>query len=176
MRLRHAKTLITGKPGVGKTTLVQKVIERMGAIHIAGFITAEIRSGGSRTGFALKGMNGSRAILAHTNIHSRHRVARYGVDIDGFEAFLAALDLMNPDAGLIVIDEIGKMELFSQGFRRLVHDVLKTDKPMLATISLTGNAFIRDIKRRPDIHLLEVTPANRNDLVEAIVDRSQILL
>ncbi len=173
MRLRHAKTLITGKPGVGKTTLIQKIIERMRSVNMAGFCTAEIRCGGSRLGFELQGLNGERRTLAHIDIDSRHRVGRYGVDTNGFEAFLAELDLLNPDVELIVIDEIGKMELFSNRFRGLVHNTLNSDKQVLATIPLKGNEFIREIKQRLDIHLLEVTHGNRDRLTEAIVEGLQ---
>ena len=171
MRLRHAKTLITGKPGVGKTTLVQKIIKRMGSINMAGFYTSEIRSAGSRLGFELQGLNGGYRTLGHVEIDSRHRVGRYGVDKDGFEEFLATLDLLNPDVELIVIDEIGKMELFSYRFRSLVCDALSADKQVLATIPLKGDEFIREIKQRLDIKLLEVTHANRDRLPAAIVER-----
>lgn len=88
MRLRHAKTLITGKPGVGKTTLVYKIIKRMGSVNMAGFCTSEIRCTGSRLGFELQGLSGGRRTLAHMDIDSRHRVGRYGVDTNGFETFL----------------------------------------------------------------------------------------
>jgi len=62
------------------------------------------------------------------------------------------------------------MELFSNRFRNLVCDALNTDKQVLATIALKGNDFIREIKQRLDIHLLEVTHANRNRISEAILD------
>jgi len=68
MRLRHAKTLITGKPGVGKTTLVQKIIKRMGSVNMAGFYTTEIRYSGSRLGFVLQGLNGGCRTLANVDI------------------------------------------------------------------------------------------------------------
>ena len=170
MHLRHAKTLITGKPGVGKTTLVQKIIKRMASANMAGFCTSEIRGTGSRLGFELQGLNGGRRTLAHVEIDSQHRVGRYGVDKDGFEKFLATLDLLNPCVELIVIDEIGKMELFSNRFRNLVRDALNADKQVLATIPLKGNDFIRKIKLRIDIHLMEVTHVNRDRLPEAIVE------
>ena len=111
----------------------------MRSVHMAGFITAEMREKGSRLGFELQGLNGLRRILAHVEINSRHRVGRYGVDTDGFEEFLGALDLRNPGVELIVIDEIGKMELFSKLFRGFVCDVLNSDKPVLATIPLKGD-------------------------------------
>ena len=169
MLLRHEKTLITGAPGVGKTTLVQRIVDRMESVHLAGFYTAEMRSRGSRVGFELRGLNGERSTLAHVEIHSRHRVGRYGVDTIGFEAFLETLDLLSPDVELIVIDEIGKMELFSSRFRRLVLDVMSSDKGVLATIPMKGSQFIREIKQRPDIHLFEVTHGNRDRLPEAIL-------
>ena len=174
MWLRHAKTLITGKPGVGKTTLVQKIIKQMGSINMAGFYISEIRSTGSRLGFELLGLNGVRRTLAHVDIDSQYRVGKYGVDKDGFENFLATLDLLNPYVELIVIDEIGKMELFSIFFRNLVCDALKADKQVLATIALKGNDFIHEIKQRLDIHLLEVTHSNRDRLPEAIVEGIEI--
>ena len=170
MRLRYDKTLITGKPGVGKTTLVQKIIERIRSVNMAGFYTAEIRSKGSRLGFELQGLNGKRRTLAHVDIHSRHRVGKYGVHTGGFEEFLETLDLMNPDVELIVIDEIGKMELFSNRFRSLVCDALNSDKQVLASIPIKGNEFIREIKQRLDIHLFEVTHGNRDHLPNAVVE------
>ena len=173
MRLRHAKTLITGKPGVGKTTLVQKIIKLMASVNMAGFCTSEIRGTGSRLGFELQGLNGGSRTLAHVEIDSQHRVGRYGVDKDSFEKFLATLDLLNPCVELIVIDEIGKMELFSNRFRNLVHDALNADKQVLSTIPSKGNAFTRKIKQRPDIQLVEVTHANRDRLPGAILEGLQ---
>ena len=170
MRLRHAKTLVTGKPGVGKTTLVQKIIERMRSVNMAGFCTAEIRCLGSRLGFELQGLNGERRTLAHVEIDSRNRVGRYGVDTNGFEEFLETLDLLNPNVELIVIDEIGKMELFSKRFRSLIRSTLNSDKQVLASIPLKGNEFILEIKQRLDIHLLEVTHGNRDHLLGEIVE------
>ena len=92
------------------------------------------------------------------------------MDTLGFEEFLATLDLLNPAVELVVIDEIGKIELFSNRFRNLVRDALNADRQVLATIALKGNDFIREIKQRLDIRLLEVTHANRNHLLEAILD------
>ena len=145
----------------------------MRLVNMAGFCTAEIRGMGSRLGFELQGLNGERRTLAHVEIDSRNRVGRYGVDTNGFEEFLAALDLLNPDVELIVIDEIGKMELFSGRFRNLVRNALNSDKQVLASISLKGNEFIREIKQRLDIHLLEVTHHNRNRLPKAIMEGLQ---
>ena len=92
------------------------------------------------------------------------------LDTGGFEEFLEILELLNPDVELIVIDEIGKMELFSDRFRSLVRDVLNSNKQLLAVSVLEGEGFIRDIKQRSDIHLLEVTQGNRERLPEEMVE------
>ena len=121
-------------------------------------------------GFELRGLNGKCRTLAHVDIPSRHRVGKYGVHTGGFEEFLETLDPMNPGVELIVIDEIGKMELFSNRFRSLVCDALNSDKQVLASIPIKGNEFVREIKRRLDIHLFEVTYGNLDHLRDAIVE------
>ena len=155
---------------MGKTTLVRKIVERMESVPMAGFYTTEIRSQGYRSGFELQGLNGDRRVLAHVGMESRHRVGKYGVDTAGFEVFLEKLDLLNPHVALIVIDEIGKMELFSKRFHTLIRNVLDTNKLLLASIALQGKGFIQEIKQRPDVHLLKVTRNNREHLVAAVLD------
>lgn len=85
MRLKHDKTLITGKPGVGKTTLVTKIVERMRPVRAVGFHTSEIRIRGSRVGFELYGLNGRHRTLAHVDFRNEDRVGKYKVDKRGFE-------------------------------------------------------------------------------------------
>jgi nucleoside-triphosphatase len=169
MRLKHPKTLITGRPGVGKTTFVREVLDRLQPISAAGFFTAEIRPGGRRLGFELRSLTGEHRILSHVNISNAPRVGKYGVDIKGFEEFLLDLDLLGAAVELVVIDEIGKMELLSRRFQTLIIDLLDSDKPLLATIALTGGGLIRKIKQRPDIFVVEITPGNRDRRVGEIV-------
>jgi nucleoside-triphosphatase len=169
MLLKHHKTLITGKPGVGKTTIIQKAVSRMGDVRAGGFYTSEIRVKGARLGFELRGLDGGRRTLARVDFDSRDRVSKYGVDTEGFEEFLGTLDLMHPDIELIVMDEIGKMELFSNLFRALVRKALDSDKDLLASIALEGEGFIRAVKERTGVHLFEITRSNREQLLEEIV-------
>ena len=163
--------LITGQPGSGKTTLVQKIASSLQDLCPAGFYTAEIRASGVRQGFELVSFFGERRILSHTTIGGPHRVGKYGVDIPGFEEFCARLPLFVPPHLLIIIDEIGKMECMSAHFRQIVERALVSDTIFLATIALRGDGFIESVKRRSDIELVLVSPGNRHALPGLIVQK-----
>ncbi len=166
-----ANLLLTGRPGVGKTTLVRQVLEKLSDIPAAGFYTSEIRSGGRRLGFRVVTLDGQEAVLAHVETRSHYRVSRYGVDIVAFEE--VALPSLTPGshACLVVIDEIGKMECFSRAFREAVVRVLDADSPVLATVALQGDRFIERLKSREDVELIEITPANRDHLAGELACR-----
>lgn len=165
---RTKNLLITGRPGVGKTTLIKELARRVMRLNPVGFYTEEIRQQGVRQGFALVSFEGRRSTLSHVSVSSRHRVGRYGVEVVGFEHFLEAIDFHRARARLIIIDEIGRMELFSEKFRRLLKQVLDSSKPVVATIALKGTGPIEEIKHRRDSTLIELTVKNRDSLGETL--------
>ncbi len=165
------RILVTGLPGVGKTTLVCAAVAALGERHPVGFYTTEIREQGVRTGFELVDLAGRRGTLAHVGLRSPHRVGRYGVDVEGLDRFLDSIPWLAPGAGLVVIDEIGKMECCSASFRALVGRILDSDACLLATIARQGSGLIAEVKQRPDVELVEVTMRNRDALVGEIVRR-----
>ncbi len=116
--------LLTGKPGTGKTSLIKQAIAGMGG-KAGGFYTEEIRTQGVREGFRLVTLDGEDAILAHVNTRSPYRVSKYGVDIGAIERIgVPALHKAAQQCDLVVIDEIGKMELFSAKFREAVFQMI----------------------------------------------------
>jgi nucleoside-triphosphatase len=161
--------LITGLPGVGKTTLIRNVCDKLSGINLAGFYTSEIREAGIRKGFELVDFNGERQLLSHVDIESQFRVGKYRVDIAGFEKYLDNSGLLTLTSQLVVIDEIGKMECLSPKFVTLVNELLASKKMVLATIALKGGGVIGEIRRRQDIQLFEITPRNRNLLASEIL-------
>ena len=161
--------LITGLPRTGKTTLIMRLAESLPDRKIAGFYTQEIRKGGQRQGFELVDFEGGRQVLSHVSIKSPHRVGKYGVDVDGFERYLGRVDLIHSGSDLLVIDEIGKMECLSQQFVRLVDRLLTGDTPLVATIAMKGGGVIAEIKRRSDVRIMELTPANRDRLLPELI-------
>jgi nucleoside-triphosphatase THEP1 len=164
------KILITGSPGSGKTTLVCEVARNL--VSVRGFYTREIRERGRRVGFSLSVLGGKELTLAHVGIRSRHRVGKYGVDVKSFEtAVCPEINSALCEDSIIVIDEIGKMELFSQKFRQTVLRALDSSLPVLATIYRGTNPFTDSVKARPDVKLIELAKANRDELAKVLLRR-----
>lgn len=161
------RILVTGHPGVGKTTLIRQVARDLAHLRPVGFYTTEVREAGVRRGFDWVSLDGRRGRLAHVELRSPHRVGKYGVDVAGFEQFLD--DVRWSNARLVVIDEIGKMECVSESFQLLVRRLLDSDTPLLATVASTGGGLIGDVKRRPDFRLIKLTRRNRDSLAAEIL-------
>ncbi len=166
----HSKnSLITGLPGVGKTTLIKKVSEELKRFQPVGFYTAEIRRGGQRLGFELISLDGNRSLLSHVEIKSPYRVGKYRVDIRGFERFLDSIPFMDSSNRLIILDEIGKMECLSDRFKRFLKEALNSEEWVIATIALKGTGLIEEVKQRKDVKIFEISEMNRDHLPEEIV-------
>jgi nucleoside-triphosphatase len=173
----RSNLLLTGPPRVGKTTLVLRALDRLPPSAACGFVTREIRRDGRRVGFAVETLAGESAILAHVDIRSRYRVGRYGIDLAAFETLaLPGVDPAHATAPLIVIDEIGKMECLSARFRELVVAAIGSDRAVLATITLSGDRFVEDLKVRPEVTLVHVTQQNREELAGQVVSWAQEVL
>jgi len=156
--------LLTGRPGTGKTSLIRRVLVGFKG-RTGGFYTEEIRSQGIRQGFRLVTLDGQTAVLAHVDIRSPHRVSKYGVDIAGLERVgVSALLRATKENGLIVIDEIGKMELFSGNFRKVVSQIIDSGQRVLGTIMLSSNPWADEIKRHPRVNLITLTRDNHQQV------------
>jgi nucleoside-triphosphatase len=162
---------MTGVPGCGKTTVIRKVVSAL-EIPASGFYTAEERSArGARTGFSIRTLDGRSATLAKVGLESQYRVGRYGVDLESVDHLAVESIKVKDGPHLIVIDEIGKMECFSSLFRQAVEAALESVNPVLGTIAVRGSDFIRKIRSRPDVSLMEVTRENRDRLTKILTER-----
>ncbi len=170
MNSERKNLLITGLPGVGKTTLIKKLSEALKRCHPVGFYTEEIREGGVRKGFELINLEGKKGLLSHKEIKSTYQVGQYKVDIKGFEEFLGSISFFSPFTRLIIIDEIGKMECFSLRFQEILKEILDSERWVIATIALKGSGLIAEVKKRKDVQLFEITKKNRDSLSKEISD------
>lgn len=169
MQKRHL--LITGPPGCGKTTLLMRLAHHFQDRSLAGFYTEEIRTDGIRQGFSFKSLDGREGILSHIRFKKGPKVGRYGVDVAGFNAFLAALNLTRSDASLVLIDEIGKMECLSSVFVELMRALFISDKTVIATVAARGHGFIQEVKERKECELVTISPNTRERMFEELVIR-----
>ncbi len=165
--------LLTGRPGIGKTTVIKEVVDRLGG-RAGGFYTAEIRKGGRRQGFKIVTLEGQEGVLSHVNIKGSPRVSRYGVNLKDLEEIgVAALRRAIAEADFVVVDEIGKMELFSDAFRKAVMEAIESDKIVLGTVMATRHPWVDALKALPQVTVLELTVANRDRMVQLVVERLQ---
>jgi nucleoside-triphosphatase len=166
--MKTCAILVTGPPRSGKTTLVMRLLERLpqGGARAAGFYTEEIRERGARRGFRLVSLAGEESTLSHVDFKGPHRVGKYGVDVEGFERFLAGISFEGAD--LAVVDEIGKMEVISPRFRELIRRLLASGKALVATIGLGGDAFMEEVRRTPGARVIALSPRNRGEALEEV--------
>lgn len=157
--------LLTGKPGTGKTSLIKQVVAELKG-QAGGFYTEEIRAQGTRLGFRLTTLDGQEAVLAHVNSPSQYRVSKYGVDVESLDRVgVSALRGAVEQSDLVVVDEIGKMELFSPRFREVVLALISSGKKVLGTIMLNPHPWADTIKRHPQVKLVELTRDNHTQVL-----------
>jgi nucleoside-triphosphatase len=167
------RILLEGRPDVGKTTVIIRLVPllRAAGVPLGGFLTRERRERGRRVGFELETLDGGRGVLADVDIRGGPQVGRYGVSLRDLE-WLAVPELSNvPDGGVAIIDELGKMELASEAFREAVLVLLERPVSVIATVHADRHPFTDEVKRRPSITVVAVTPGNRDDLPHQLAAR-----
>ena len=162
--------LLTGVSGVGKTTVIRKVAMALRQQHhIGDLYTEEMREAGTRKGFRLTAFNQHQGVIAHEGFDSRKRVGKYGVDVATIGYLAAGALISDVPIEIYLIDEIGKMECLSDIFVERTLALLTSEGPLIATVAKQGGGLIEMVKQWPGSELWEITRANRDSLVEEIL-------
>jgi nucleoside-triphosphatase len=166
------RLLLEGRPGSGKTTAARRTAELLteAGVSCTGFLTGEIRERGRRVGFEIETLAGDRGVLAHVSLPGPPRVGRYGVDLGALER-IALPVLRSPGRGVVVVDELGKMELASEAFRDAVSELLERDTALLATVHVFRHPFTDALKGRPGIEIVRIARSSRDELPKRLVQR-----
>jgi len=168
MKITSDRIAITGKPGCGKTTLCKKIAEKA-RDKTGGLITEEIRESGKRVGFRLEDLaTGETGLLSHVRDCSGPKVGKYSVCLDQLDAFVArAIESGSKEKDLLIIDEIGPMELKSERFVNSVEETLESDTACLFTVHRSSkHPLVERIK--DECQLIKLTRKNRDKIFEKI--------
>ena len=161
--------LLTGAPGAGKTTVIKRALDSV-ELSAGGFYTEEIRGKGARQGFRLVTLDGEAAILAHVDIRGRQRVSRYGVDVEAVDRVGAgAIGSALRQRDVVVIDEIGKMELCSERFRDAVLEAIASGRKVLGTIMQAHHPWADEIKGRDGVNIVTLTRSNHEEVLADVL-------
>jgi nucleoside-triphosphatase len=179
--LRKRVLLLTGSPGVGKTTVLMKTVSALKekGCCVGGMISREAREGGTRVGFEILDLSsGRRGWLAHVNQKSGPQVGKYRVNLEDLNSIGAqAVTEAVENCDVVAVDEVGTMELFSAKFKEAVQKALKSRKPVLAVVhGKARDKLINEAKSRQDSETFAVTQENRNKLPETITQKRFELL
>lgn len=174
--LQKRVLLITGNPGIGKTTLLMKAVDTLKdrGYHIGGMISRELREAGKRVGFEILDLNSSRSgWLAHVNQKDGPKIGKYRVNIEDLNRIGAqAISYAVANCAIVAIDEIGPMELCSAKFKHATHKALESRKPILAVVHWKAHdKLICEAKNREDAETFAVTQENRDKLPELLIQR-----
>jgi len=168
------RIFLTGEPGTGKTTVLRKTAELLEArgLKVGGMASKEIRGIGSRTGFSVENLaTQEKGVLAEVGSRAGPHVGKYTVNLHDLEIIgVTAIQTAIQVADVVLIDELGPMELHSQRFVESVVDALNSQKHVLGTIHKHANhPLVMKVRSNLESVILEVTSKNRDELPDKIL-------
>ena len=167
------KLSLTGKPKSGKTTAVVKLIDylKRNGIKVGGLYTVEVKKDDKRIGFDMVDIvTGNYGILARSDKESKIKIGKYDVKVENLEKVgVSALRNGLKDCQVIIVDEVGPMELKSKLFKETVRQILSSDKSSVFTVHYKSkDDLVQEIKTKSKLY--EMTTDNRKKIVLDLLD------
>ncbi len=168
--------LVTGRPSIGKSSMIIKTIDllRRQGLVVGGIVTREVRQGELRSGFRIIDLlTGEEGWLALVGANKGIRFGKYTVCSDdlehlGVEAITNALAYSS--VSVVIVDEIGPMELTSERFREAIKTCLKSTKTLVATIHYSSkDPLLIQLRHTPGAETIVVTLENRDTLPQSLL-------
>jgi len=169
--------ILTGAPGIGKTTVLIKTVEALKAkgVNVGGMISREVREGNVRVGFEIIDLtNNKQGCLANVKQKDGPQIGKYHVNLEDLEDIgVTAITEAVEKCAVVAIDEIGPMELFSEKFKEAVKKALASSKVVLAVVHAKArDPLIYEAKQRDDAEIFTVTLDNRDSLTKELKKRT----
>ncbi|MFD0712987.1 nucleoside-triphosphatase [Paenibacillus sp. GCM10027626] len=160
---------------------MKNLVKQIASDLCGGFYTEEIRDLNDRIGFKCVSVDGESQVIAHVDSPSLIRVGRYGVDIESFEKFaILLIEASLISKKVIVVDEIGFMQMLPAPFRKLINRILsENNRIVLGTIPVDSHPEIDKIRENTGVKIFSINEDNRDLIGEemantilAILERS----
>ena len=165
--------VITGAPGVGKTTALIRLVKMLksAGVSVDGFYSVEIKEEGVRKGFSFVDVSTGNSVELASVSGDGIRFGRYKVKVKNVEEFVPKVIKRAVEySKVVVIDEIGPMELFSESFRKAVEELLKTDKVVIAVVHRSfSHDLMKEVLKSAKVKI-EITESNRDSVPEQIFE------
>ena len=179
--MRKRLLFLTGCPGVGKTTVLLKAVGvlRARGWTVGGMISREVRERGERVGFEISDLcSGRLGWLAHVGQQSGPRIGKYQVNLADLEGVgVSAISEAVERSDVVVVDEIGPMELSSERFRQAVKRVVDCEKLVAGVIHwMARDRLLEEVRAREDAQIYVVTLENRGRLPATVASWAEAFL
>ena len=176
--MKPCRVFLTGQPASGKTTAIRKTVELLKSegVKVAGIMTTEMRENGVRVGFSIEDLVTKKTgVLAHVRQMEGPRVGKYRVNLSDIQRVaVEGIRRAISEADVIVVDELGPMELNSEPFIQSVQAALAAPKHFIGTIHKhASHPLIVGIKSNPNYQILELTLENRDSIPRSLVEKVQ---
>ena len=153
--------LVTGAPGIGKTTLIKHLIRDLTPLIVRGFYKEAIYENSICKGFRLITIDHHEQILAHVYFEGPNRIDQYGINLDGFEDLISRELALDRGTELFIVDEISRMECLSNKFCQQIIKILDSNIPLIGTIAHSPVPDMHILSERSDTSILRITQKNR---------------